>query len=169
MMHAIRRLLRDCRGVASVELALATPIVFALMFTTFEGGYYLWTEHKVIKGVRQGARYAARLPFSSYDCSAATPTGTTDIPIDNIKNVVRTGIPSGQAFAKVKGWTNSDITITVNCDSTTATGLYEDVTGGAPRVLVSTVVTYPAILGLLGFDTSGVKVRAQAQAAVAGL
>ena len=163
------RLKRDRRGVASVEMALMTPIVFALMFTTFEGGNYLWTEHKVIKGVRQGARYAARLPFTSYDCSSTAPMGTTDIPLDNIKNVVRTGIPSGQAFPKVKGWTNTDITITVSCDSTTQTGLYETVTGGAPRVTVSTVVAYPALLGLLGFDTTNVKVRAQAQAAVAGV
>jgi Flp pilus assembly protein TadG len=169
MMRRIRNLLRDRRGVASVEMALMTPVVFALMFTCFEGGYYLWTEHKVIKGVRQGARYAARLPFTSYDCASTAPTGTTDIPLDNIKNVVRTGLPSGLAYPKVKGWTNSDITITVSCDSSTTTGLYKDVTGGAPRVMVSTVVTYPAILGLLGFDTSNVKVRAQAQAAVAGV
>lgn len=169
MIGAIRKLLRDRRGVASVEMALMTPVVFALMFTTFEGGYYLWTEHKVIKGVRQGARYAARLPFTSYDCSSTTPTGTTDIPLNNIKNVVRTGNPTGSGYAKVKGWTNSDITISVSCDSSTATGLYANVTGGAPRVMVSTVVTYPAILGLLGFDTSNVKVRAQAQAAVAGV
>lgn len=169
MIASLRHLLRDRRGVASVEFALMTPVVFALMFTAFEGGHYLWTEHKVIKGVRQGARYAARLPFASYSCGSTTPTGTTDIPLDNIKNVVRTGIPSGQAFPKVKGWTNGDITITVSCNSSFDEGLYSNTTGGAPRVLVSTVVTYPAILGLLGFDTSDVKVRAQAQAAVAGV
>lgn len=168
-MMRLRPLLRDRRGVASVEMALMLPILFAFMFTTFEGGHYLWTEHKVIKGVRQGARYAARLPFSSYNCASTDPTGTTNIPIDTIKNVVRTGLPSGQAFSKVRGWTNSDITISVSCDAGTTSGLYSDVAGGAPRVMVSTVVTYPAIYGLLGFDTSDWKVRAQAQAAVSGL
>ena len=156
-------------GTAAAELALCLPMMMALIFGGMEGGNYLLTEHKVIKGVRQGARYAARLPFTSYDCSSATPTGTTDIPLNNIKNVVRTGNPTGSGYAKVRGWTNSDITISVSCDSSRSTGLYADVTGGAPRVMVSTVVTYPAILGLLGFDTSNVKVRAQAQAAVAGV
>ncbi|GGD57362.1 TadE/TadG family type IV pilus assembly protein [Croceicoccus mobilis] len=169
MIGFLRRLRADRRGVASVEMALATPIVFALMFTAFEGGYYMWTEHKVIKGVRQGARYAARLPFTGVDCSAGTMAGTTDIPIDNIKNVVRTGNPAGTSIPKVRGWVNSNITISISCDSGTKTGLYSEAGDGAPIVTVSTVVAYPAIIGLLGFDTRNVKVRAQAEAAVAGV
>ena len=51
-------------------MALVLPMLFALMFTTFEGGAYMWTEHKVVKGVRDGARYAARLPFDYYDCGS---------------------------------------------------------------------------------------------------
>jgi hypothetical protein len=35
--------------------------------------------------------------------------------------------------------------------------------------LVSATVPYPSILGTLGFDTSGIVVRAQAQAAIMGV
>lgn len=173
MMGRIRHLLRNHCGVVSVEMALMTPILFAFMFTTFEAGYYLWTEHKVIKGVRQGARYAARLPFANYSCSSAgeitTLTNEAGANVyDAVRNVVVYGNAAGSGFPKVKGWGRDDISISISCDAGTTTGLYGSQQGGAARVLVNTVVDYPAIYGLLGFDTSGLKVRAQAQAAVGG-
>ena len=62
-------LLRGESGTAAAELALCLPMVMALMFGSFEAGNYMLTEHKVIKGVRDGARYAARLPFANFDCA----------------------------------------------------------------------------------------------------
>ncbi len=173
MMCALRKFLRNRTGVASVEMALMLPVLFAFMFTTFEGGYYLWTEHKVIKGVRQGARYAARLPFSNFACSSAGTVTSLSNELgadvyDDIRNVVVYGNAAGTGHPKVRGWTRDDISISIDCDSGTTTGLYKTKAGGAARVLVNTVVDYPAIYGLLGFDTGALKVRAQAQAAVAG-
>lgn len=183
MIARVRHLLRDLGGVASVEFALITPVVFALMFTAFEGGHYLWTEHKVIKGVRLGARYAARLPFSNFSCpGAAEITSLTRADgsdaFDDIREVVvygkiqdevdESGASKITSNPKVKGWTKEDVAITLSCDPTTTTGIYSG-KSGAPRILVNTVVDYPAIYGLLGFDTSKVVVRAQAEAAAAGV
>lgn len=160
-------LLRGESGTAAAELALCLPMVMALMFGSFEAGNYMLTEHKVIKGVRDGARYAARLPFASFDCATGQ---VADIDVESeIKNVTRTGSPTG-GFIRVSGWGDdpTDVSVSVSCDDTTATGLYRDY-GTAPRVLVSTTVPYPSILGTLGFDTDGAVVRAQAQAAVMGV
>lgn len=171
----LSRFRKDLTATAAVEMALVMPILFALMFTTFEGGNYLLTEHKVVKGVRDGARYAGRLPFDYYNCGSAAlvdsadPDALTAAEIETqIKNLTRTGLISGGS-PKVKDWADGDISITIACDGDFDEGLYSEISGGAPHVVVSTVVQYPAILGLLGFDTSGVIVRAQANAPVTGI
>ena len=161
---------RNRSGVASVEMALMIPVLFAFMFTTFEAGNYLWTDHKIIKATRQGARYVARLPFSSFNCATGTVENATMLA--QVKTTMRTGSPTGAGSIKVRGWTDSDISITVSCISNsslgTDKGLYTS-KGSAPVVTVSSRVKYPAIVGLLGFDTSNTFVRSQAQAAVTGL
>ena len=164
-MMRLSRFLRHDRGTAAVEMALILPMAMALMFGGFEAGNYMLTEHKVIKGVRDGARYAGRLSFDNYNCATSEVSDTAEA---QIIAVTRTGQPSGDGMVRVSGWGTDEVFVSLSCDSTTDTGLYSDM-GVAPRVLVSTVVAYPSILGLLGFDTSGAVVRAQAQAAVMGL
>ncbi|MCT2559383.1 pilus assembly protein [Tsuneonella sp. YG55] len=158
--------IRERSGTAAAELALCLPMMMALIFGSMEGGNYLLTEHKVIKGVRDGARYAGRLSFSNYDCASGTVVDST--ARDNIIAVTRTGQIGTGGAVRVSGWDASEVSVTVSCDDTYANGLYRTY-GTAPRVLVSTVVPYPSLLGLLGFDTRGAVVRAQAQAAVMGL
>lgn len=164
MMGRLASLVRDRGGSAGAEMALFLPILFALIFTMFEGGNYMWSEHKVIKGVREGARYAGRVNFGDVDCSSSTIDANA---VTRIKNITRTGRLDGQAIARVPGWNNTHISVTLDC-SALNTGLYGGV-GAGPRILVSTVTPYPSILGLLGFDTNGLGVRAQAQSAVMGL
>lgn len=161
-------------GTAAVELALSIPIVFALIFTTMEAAHFLYTEHKVIKGVRDGSRYAARLAFSNYNCAAGTINSTAET---NIKNLTRTGFIDGDNpnlggadNPVVRGWANGDIAVTLNCSSSTNTGIYQYTTGGAPRVRVSASVRYPSLLSIMGFGFAPVaKLNAAAQAAVMGV
>ena len=156
---------RDRRGAAGAEMALILPLLLALMFGGLEAGAYLWTEHKVIKGVRDGARFAARQPFAG----CASPTGTR---LTQIQNLTRTGHLTGGA-PRVSGWSNADVTVTVTCvardiNGFSGSGLYKAQTSGAPHVTVSTRIAYPSLFGMLGFDTTGVVVRASANAAVTG-
>lgn len=163
------RFCKDRTASAAAEMALMLPVLFALIFTTYEGGHYMWSEHKVLKGVRDGARYAARLPFTNFDCTDTDLVGADAATrMTEIKNLTRTGMISG-GTPKVPGWADDDITVSVQCNATYNTGLYSGIAGGAPTVTVATVVEYPSILGLLGFDTSGAVVRGQANAAVTGL
>lgn len=168
MMTRAAFFLRDRRGAAAAEMALMLPLLVVLLFVTFEGGYFLWNEHKVVKGVRDGARYAGRLDFSNYDCGGAAFTGD-EVPI---KNVTRTGQLAG-GTATVAGWQDAHVTIEVDC-VTGQSGLYGANSGEAPIVTVRAAVPYPAsplsdLVAVLGFDTGGITLNSSSQSPVMGL
>lgn len=175
IVQRCRPFLKNSHGAAGAEMALVLPMLFALLFTTFEGGNYLWSEHKVVKGVRDGARYAGRLSFSSYDCASETITDT--VAIDRIKLLTRTGTLNSTANPTVSGWADDDITITVDClapdsadpDDLASNGIYASNPSGAPRVSVSANVEYPSLFSVLGFDTSSARLKSVAVSAVMGI
>lgn len=144
-------------------MALILPLALALIFTTFEGSYYLICEHRVIKGVRDAARYAARLDRSQYVCPGGTFSGSTA----TIQNLARTGQLSG-GTAKVPGWVNADVSVSVTCASGIG-GIYNQSAGNAPRVTVSTRFNYPSIMGALGFTAATIQIGAAAQSPVIGV
>lgn len=158
-----------CRsGAAAAEMALILPMLIAIMFGGFEGGAYLWTEHKVVKAVRDGARFAARQSFSVFDC-----TGITDAAVlARVQNLTRTGETSG-GTAKIMGWDDNDqVIVTAACQtgqSYSDQGVYATETSGATHVTISATVPYPSLFGTLGFDTTGATVTASANAAVMGI
>lgn len=173
MRKLARLFLHDTRAAAAAEMALILPMAFALIFATMEGGYYLQTEHRAIKYVREGSRFAARQNFEYFDCAGtgAFNTSATNATVvqDRIRNVTLTGFVSGGG-ARIAGWEASDINIDVSCNATYGTGLYagtDDVK--APTVLVWTRFDYTPILGLLGFDVANIDVVAQAEAPVSGI
>lgn len=157
-----------CRsGAAAAEMALILPMLIAIMFGGFEGGAYLWTEHKVVKAVRDGARFAARQSFSVFDCSGITDTTV----LAQVQNLTRTGQTSG-GTAKIAGWTNDQVSVTATCqtgESYSDQGVYATEDSGAIHVTVSATVPYPSLFGTLGFDTTGATVTASANAAVMGI
>lgn len=168
MMTGRASFLRDHSGAAAAEMALMLPLLVVLLFVSFEGGYFLWNEHKVVKGVRDGARYAGRLAFSDFDCA----TGTVDSAAEtDIQELTRTGELSG-GTASVVGWEDADVTVSVDC-ATGQSGIYGANSGSAPRVTVSAQVPYPSsplsdLVAVLGFDTD-IHLNASAQSAVMGI
>lgn len=153
----------DESGAAAAEMALIIPLALALIFTTFEGAYYMICEHRVVKGVRDAARYAARLDLSNYSCPAGTFSGSSA----TIQNLARTGLLTG-GTAAVSGWVNGDVTIAVTCASGQG-GIYLATGGYAPRVNVSTRVTYPSLMSSMGFTSATIYIGASAQSPVIGL
>lgn len=174
MRRAFHHLLRDTHAAAAAEMALILPMAFALIFTTMEAGYYFQTEHKAIKYVREGARYASRFNFEHFDCSGTGAlqdyNGVTAANVTTqVRNVTLTGQVTGGS-ARIAGWQASDINVGVSCNTTYNTGLYGKLDDGkAPIITVSSRFDYTPILGLLGFNVSSTDVVAQAQAAVGGL
>lgn len=167
-------------GASAVEFALIFPVVMALMFSSFEMGYYFWNQHVVVQSVREGARFAARLPFSKFDCATGEivinkndpgdPTAVDTATIEKIKLLTRTGqIASTDAPPRVKNWT-SNVSVVVSCPETPVSeGLYDNMEN-APIVTVSASdVPYPSLFATLGFDTVEVKLNASSRSAVMGL
>ncbi|WP_031343178.1 TadE/TadG family type IV pilus assembly protein [Novosphingobium lindaniclasticum] len=157
-----RSLRTDRSGAAAAEMALLLPLALVLIFGAMEGGWYMVCEHRVVKGVRDAARYASRLDFSNYTCpSTFSGNGTA------VKNLARTGKLTG-GTPTVPGWTDAQVTIAVTC-SPGASGLYSVVSGNAPKVKISAQVPYPSLFGTLGFGGTSRTLGASAQSPVAGL
>ena len=154
--------LREERGAAAAEMALVLPLLVIMMFAGFEAGHYFYVEQKVVKAVREGARYAGRLPFDSYDCASGAVN-----QVAQIKAVTRTGKADGTGTNRITGFDDDDITVELSCNDSFSGGLYLKL-GTAPRVSVLAAVEYTSLFGTLGFDTTAAQVRAGAQAAVMG-
>ena len=155
----------DQRGSAAAEMALVLPLLLALVFMTLEGANFVWNEHKLVMGVRDAARYAGRLDYSSYTC----PNTIDATKETQIKNVARTGQVTG-GNARVVGWGSNanDVTVTLTCASGQG-GLYGVVGGNAPRVKVVAKVPYPSFVGTtLGFSST-MRMGAVAESPVMGL
>lgn len=170
-MGAIASFVRDRSGAAAAEMALMIPLLVVLMFTALEGAHYLYVEHQVVKGVRDGARYGARQPLSTFGCTAATTTAQTisDATIKAaIIEVARTGQVAG-GTPRVSTWSSAsppnDVYFT--CAAVTS-GVYATL-AAAPQITVKAVVPYPSLFGALTGITTSFKVAAQNQAPVVGI
>ncbi len=154
-------------GAAAAEMALIMPILLVLMFGTFETGKYFLDAHTVAKAVRDGARFAARQPFSEMPCGGPAADEA------NIRNLVRTGTTANGGTPRLSYWGNpATITVTITCDTTgsySTASIYTTTPGGARNVTVFADVPYDALLGFAGINTSGLRVRSRSQAAVMGI
>lgn len=166
--------LKDGRGAAAAEMALVTPLLIILMFGPMELGNYFLNEHAVVKAVRDGARYAARLPVSSYTCATGNTTGTVISASETmIKNVTRTASLDGSTLPRLKYWTDATtITVTVRCASkTTYSGTFVSLAGDIPVVTVKADVPYAngSLFKRIGFNSVGLFLRAQSESTVMGI
>lgn len=165
-MSNVRRFAADRAGSSAVEMALVMPLLLTLMFGTFELGHYFLSEHVVQKAVRDAARYAARLPMTSYP--SCVPTADAEA---QIRRLARTGRPdSGGATQRLQGWSaDSMTTVTVSCVPTgTYTGIYIEFPTGVTKVRVSASVDYPTLLGAMGLGSATLKLNAASESAVYG-
>ena len=172
MMHWAKSFARDHSGAAAAEMALILPLVLALLFTTFEGSYYMICEHRVVKGVRDAARYAARLDLSNYTCPGGIFSGSAAKKTE-IQNLARTGQLNPDsttlaAAAKIWGNDPNQVTVAVTCTANQG-GIYVATGGNAPQVRISTRVAYQSIMGTLGFTNATIYIGAAAQSPVIGI
>ena len=169
MMKKLRSLTLCQRGGAAAEMALILPLAVILLFTTLEGAHYFYTQHQVVKGVRDGARWGARQDFANINCQNGTASAVP-VPIrDSIRNLTRTGQLTG-GEARVLGWEDADITVTITCptDATSQTGIY-DGTNRAPQINVAANVDYVSLFGGVGIINDTANLRAAQQATVMGI
>jgi Flp pilus assembly protein TadG len=174
MSKHIRSIHKNQSGAAAAEMALIAPLLMILMFGSMELGHYFWTQHKVVKAMRDASRYAARQPFTSFTCTTIDPTVEA-----NIANFARTSTISGQGTPKIWNWTsNNSIVVVPGCRPAFTQGIYNASVGGAPVVTVrlartgdsgKTPLAYPSLFEAIGFDATDIKLQGSATAAVMGL
>ena len=165
-MQLIRRLVRNDRATAAAEMALSLPLIFALLFGAMELGNYFLSEHKVVKAVRDGARYAARQPFNSFDESC---TPSEDV-VTATENVTRTGTIAGTGEPRFAD--SATMSVTGECAGTGSyvdAGIYATSPVGTPVITVAATVPYTTVLGQLGLSSTTLTLNAQSQAAVTGI
>lgn len=160
--------IRNRRGTAAVEFALSLPLMLVLLFGAMEAGHYFWTEHKLVKAVRDGVRFAARAPVENL-CNG--PAVSIDATLeDQIQNLTATGQIAADGVPKVPGWSADQVIVTVGCEAFMDTGIYTDLGANGPLVTVSSgQVPYPSILNGLGVLDNTISLSAEASAAVMGI
>jgi hypothetical protein len=170
-----RTFFADRTGAAAAEMALVAPLLIALLFGSVETGNYFMTEHAVAKSVRDGARYASRLPLAAnYTCPSSV-----NIP-GPIRNVTKTGSFDGTATGRfpAKFWDKTKcnpkdlsdtepVNVTVRCvPKASYSGVWAGLGTDIPVVTVSADVSYTP---LFGFSAGGLCMHASSEAPVSGL
>ena len=89
----------DQEGSALVEGAVLVPVLFALILGVLEFSYYFYQQHLVSTGVRDAARYLARV-VDPTDPAAQTTA----------QNLAATGSPNGGSARRTKGFDPSEVT-----------------------------------------------------------
>lgn len=172
-MIKIGHLWADVRGAAAAEMALVTPLLITLMFGSMELGNYFLNAHAVAKSVRDGARYAGRLPISNYTCVSGNATGTITGMETEIKNLTRTGSINGLATPRLSYWTApSTITVSVRCvPKASYGGTFSPLIGDIPIVKVKADVPYAngSLFKYIGFTSVSLFVRSESEATVMGI
>jgi Flp pilus assembly protein TadG len=169
-----RSLHMDRRASAGAEMALVLPLLLVLLLGSVELGNYFRSEHILLKGVRDGAVYAARQEIPvNYDCAAGTPTVPAGI-VNETKTLVRTGALSGGSDL-LPLWDDGSttFTITVNCmtsaGGTAMAGLYNVNGGRVPVLTVSANLPYGSLFGALGLGSLDLRLKAAQQTAAYGI
>jgi Flp pilus assembly protein TadG len=176
-MRPLWRLWHCREGAAAAEMALVAPILLVLLFGSVELGHYFYSEHKLVKAVRDGARFAARQRFANYaTCTGSPPQAV----IDDTKSMVRKGSLNSADSDLLPNWDDSgtSFTVTMSCVATftdggntmSPSGLYAGMTSGAPAVNVTARLPYQSLIaGGFGISGFGLNLNASEAAAVAGL
>ncbi|WP_246604786.1 TadE/TadG family type IV pilus assembly protein [Aquisediminimonas sediminicola] len=188
-VRAFLSLWSDRTGTAGAEMALVTPLLMIIMFGAFDLGNYFYSQHVVVKAVRDGARYAARQGFGHYSCPTGSATGTvvdaagvTAATLQtNVSDVTRTGklhpvATDSKDSPRLAYWTttydspNTAVNLAVKCTPiTNYSGIYKGAPGGVPTVRVSADVKYQSLFNTIGFNATTLYMRAESEAAVMGL
>lgn len=148
-------------------MAMVAPLLIILMFGSMELGHYFYSQHVVVKAVRDGARYASRQGFSAFACPATTIGGTV---VTDTQNVTRTNTVSGTGTPRLATWTqNSSVTVSVACNTSGTYGSFYSGLGGVPVVTVSATVPYTSLFSVIGFNSAGLQMRASSEAVVMGI
>ena len=162
-------MLRDRRGAAAVEMVMVTPLLLIIMFGATELGRFFWSEHKLVKAVRDASIYASRQDIGNFTC----PSTVNATLAGQVRTLVRTGVLSG-GTDQLPNWTNAgaSIAVTMTCvtaaGGTTLGGIYTANFGQVPVLTITATLPYNSLMRGFGLD-SALTMRAKQDTAVMGV
>jgi hypothetical protein len=146
LMPMLQRPAANDEGSALIEGAIVVPVLCVLLFGVYEFSWFFYQQHLISTGLRDAARYLARLP------APCNPTSFTwYIDQASAKNLATSGSIGGGA-TRVKGWTAANVRLDCTpIDNPRPSGLSVFRGGSVIYVVTaSTRFTDPA-LGFFGF------------------
>lgn len=168
-MSRLVRMLRDGRGAAAVEMVMVTPLLLIIMFGATELGRFFWSEHRLVKAVRDASIYASRQPIDNFTC----PSTVNATLAGQVRTLVRTGALSGGTDL-LPNWSNAgaNIAVTLSCvtsaGGTRLGGIYTANAGQVPILTISATLPYNSLMHGFGLETALI-MRAKQETAVMGL
>jgi Flp pilus assembly protein TadG len=152
MAHLLKKLIREESGAAVVEAAIVFPVLITLAFGVFEFSNAFFDHQEITTGVRDAARYFARLPVQAANDN---PCADNAGEIANAQNIAVYGTSTAGGKPRVAGWTPGSVAI--NCvavpnPTNPATGepSYRGPQPSLYIIQVQTAVAYPQF-GLLTY------------------
>jgi Flp pilus assembly protein TadG len=149
-MKAARSLWGDREGSVLIEATVLTPMLFVFLFGVFEFSFVFFQQQLIEAGVRDAARYLARIPVTT---SGATPCTQVDLTtvsttyLSYAQNIAlygktSTGTTSDQ---RVAGWTS----VTITCPTSSDGNTYAD--GTSQYTITATTSFTDPSLGFFGY------------------
>ena len=119
-MKVMSSLWGNREGSALLEASVLTPMLFSLAFGVMEFSFYFYQQQLIESGVRDAARYLARVPVTT---NGATPCTQTDPAtgtsyLSYAQNIAIYGTTSAST-QRVHGWTGP---VTITCPTTNNSG-----------------------------------------------
>ena len=142
--RAVRRFVAKDEGATAVEFAIVLPVMLVCFALIVEGSRIYWNYQAAVGGVRDAARYLARVTDNDV-CGAATPslgiTASDDARTSIDRNLTSGSGTSAICPSAVALSTTTPPPATLQCVGTDVTGLANEVP--VVQVNATVVVTLP--------------------------
>ena len=149
MLAGLRQFRRDQEGSALLEATILMPVLCALFFGVYEFSWFFYKQHLVSTGVRDAARYLARVldpNDPNVPTNGLSPSYATAAP--RARNLATRGTIDSSGALRVKGWVAGNVSSFLDPVTNTG-GTY---LGPNPVYIVRVQTTFtPATLGFLGY------------------
>lgn len=124
---------RDESGAALVEFTMMLPVMILLFAVIIEGGRMFWSYQAAVSGVRDAARYLARVAPGDICSSGGSVAGYTS----DLETIVRTGASGYSIFPA--GLTVTAVTANLTCTA----GSYRVSPAPVVEVTATLAITFP--------------------------
>lgn len=158
MRNVLQNFKNNVSGTALVEFGILIPVLFPLFFGMMEYGRLIYQHHIAEKGIKNAARYLARVVD---DTGCALNSSSFATAKTQAKNLAVYGGFDSNVTPSVSNWSTGDVDVNIDCE-TNGSGTWrgeEDI----PLITVSTSFTYSDLgfLAVLGQSNVTVSVSHQ--------